>query len=71
MICKSFKSFFKKHDREFPSKIEKIDVKKQYQNIDILLTVNDTIAIPIEDKIGTREHSNQLQRYLEILEKVR
>ncbi|WP_420825178.1 PD-(D/E)XK nuclease family protein [Thiospirillum jenense] len=33
--------------------------------------MNDTIAIPIEDKIGTREHSNQLQRYLEILEKVR
>lgn len=61
------KAFFYKHNREFPSKIEKLEIKKQYQNIDVLVIVNDTIAIPIEDKIHVREHSDQLTRYLQTL----
>lgn len=37
--------------------------ERQYKSIDILLTVNDTYKIIIEDKTYTREHDNQLQRY--------
>lgn len=61
------KAFSHKHNREFPSKIEKLEIKKQYQNIDVLIIINDTIAISIEDKIHVREHSDQLTRYLQAL----
>ena len=43
--------------------------QKQVDNIDILLTVNNDYKIIIEDKTYTREHSNQLAKYREIVEK--
>lgn len=64
---KFLQAFFDKHGRKFPDRIEKLEIKRQYQNIDILVIVNDSIAIPIEDKIHSREHSDQLSRYLQIL----
>ena len=64
---KLLQAFFDKHSRKFPDRIESIDIRKQYQNIDILLIVNNSIAIPIEDKIHSREHSDQLSRYLKAL----
>lgn len=60
-------AIFNKHGRELPDRIEKLEIRKQYQNIDILVIVNDSIAIPIEDKIHSREHSDQLSRYLQTL----
>lgn len=64
---KLLQAFFDKHGRKFPERIEKLEIRKQYQNIDILVIVNDSIAIPIEDKIHSREHSDQLSRYLQTL----
>src|SRR3989304_5901938 len=64
---KLLQAFFDKHSRKFPDRIESIDIRKQYQNIDILVIVNNSIAIPIEDKIHSREHSDQLSRYLKAL----
>jgi hypothetical protein len=49
------------------SKIEKIEIKKQYKSIDILVRINDEYALLIEDKINTKDHSNQLERYIQIL----
>ncbi len=46
-----------------PEQYEKIEVKKQYKNIDVLVIVNDTFAIIIEDKTNTQNHSDQLRRY--------
>lgn len=43
---------------------------REWKNIDILLTSSDEkTVIAIENKIGSHEHSNQLNRYREILEK--
>lgn len=39
--------------------------ERQYKSIDILLTVNDKYKIIIEDKTHTKEHGNQLERYID------
>lgn len=46
--------------------IDKVEVRKQWQNIDISVEVNDEYFIVIEDKTNTREHSGQLKRYEDI-----
>ncbi|WP_312060802.1 PDDEXK-like family protein [Anaerotignum sp.] len=46
------------------------NVYREWKNIDILLISDkEKILIAIENKVGTHEHSNQLNRYLDILEK--
>jgi len=40
-----------------------IVVWRQWNNIDVLLLVNGEIAIIIEDKINSKDHSDQLRRY--------
>ena len=49
------------------SSISKIEVRKQYYNIDIIIIINDKYAIIIEDKLNTSEHSDQLNRYKRLL----
>lgn len=44
--------------------LTEIEVNREWQNIDILLIDNThQLAVIIENKIGSSEHSNQLQRY--------
>jgi hypothetical protein len=62
-------SFFDKCQIGRPSKYINIEVKKQYKNIDILCIINDKYSIIVEDKTGTKNHSNQLNKYREIVEK--
>ena len=57
-------AFYKKHNKPIPSAIEKVEIFKQNNNIDVLCIVNDKHAILIEDKTNTENHSNQLRRYL-------
>jgi len=47
-------------------KITSIESGRQWNNIDIWAKVNDDYFIVIEDKKGTKEHSDQLKRYAEI-----
>lgn len=47
--------------------VNDVKIHKQYKHIDILIEVNDKYIIAIEDKIDTKEHSNQLNRYKKIL----
>jgi hypothetical protein len=47
----------------------KIEIKKQYKGIDVLCIVNDEFVLLIEDKTGTKNHSRQLSRYMEIVKK--
>ncbi len=47
--------------------IRNIEAGRQWKNIDIWAKVNDDYFIAIEDKKGTKEHSNQLKRYAEIV----
>jgi len=55
---------FAKHDRQMPSAINSIEPRRQYKNIDVLIIINGKIYLCIEDKVGTNEHSGQLQRYI-------
>lgn len=57
----------KKYD-ESPDEIVKVEVKRQWKNIDICVKVNDEFFIAIEDKTGTGVHSGQLDRYKETVE---
>lgn len=41
-----------------------IRVYRQLDRIDVIVEINESIAILIEDKVGTAEHSGQLKRYL-------
>jgi hypothetical protein len=52
-----------------PNNYKKIDITKQYKNIDVLCVINDKYVIIIEDKINTKNHSNQLERYFNIVKK--
>jgi len=49
--------------------IRELKIDRQMDNIDIVVTLDGSTAICIEDKRGSREHSNQLTRYLSVLEK--
>ena len=42
-----------------------LEIRRQYKSIDVLLIINSRLAICVEDKFGSTEHSNQLARYIE------
>jgi hypothetical protein len=62
-------AFFGKHGKDVPSNIQSVEIRKQDNNIDVLCIINDTYPVIIEDKTGTKNHSNQLARYLEDIKK--
>jgi len=61
------RAFFEKHKKSAPSIIEQVEVRKQDNNIDVLCIINDSYPIIIEDKTSTKNHSDQLTRYFEII----
>lgn len=52
---------------EEPHDITRVQIRQQYKHIDILCEVNEDTVLVIEDKVGTREHSDQLRRYKDML----
>lgn len=60
--------FFELTDKEMTG-VQKVVVKTQYRNIDVLVLLTDKNgqrwAVIVENKIHTREHSKQLERYRE------
>ena len=50
-------------------KIETVEAGRQWNNIDVWALVNNQYFLVIEDKKGTKEHSDQLNRYSEIAKK--
>ena len=62
-------ALFDKHSKEAPPVIKKVEVFKQDKNIDVLCIINEKYAFIIEDKTGTKNHSDQLVRYLEDIKK--
>lgn len=46
-----------------------IKVRKQYKNIDVLLIINEEYYIIIEDKTNTKQHQEQILKYMKRLEK--
>lgn len=61
------RAVFNKSGSNLPSIIRNIQIKQQYKGIDIHLIVNENIAVAIEDKINSVEHSQQLERYANTL----
>ncbi|WP_421378067.1 PD-(D/E)XK nuclease family protein [Bacillus salacetis] len=59
---------FRLHNLPIPD-IHTIIINRQVDGLDILAIVNDEFAILIEDKTWTEDHSNQLKRYREKIEK--
>jgi hypothetical protein len=57
-------SIFEKASVKIPSTYE-VEIRQQEGGIDILCIVNKETAIIIEDKTGTKQHSDQLPRYKE------
>ncbi len=52
-----------KSNFERPRRYTSVEVRRQLAGIDILCVLNSEIAIIIEDKVGTKQHSEQLPRY--------
>jgi hypothetical protein len=48
-----------------PEECRTLKIERQYEDIDIVVLVNDDLALLIEDKTFTSEHSDQLSRYLD------
>lgn len=46
-----------------------VQIKRQFEKIDLLVIVNEHYAIVVEDKTETAQHSGQLQRYKAAVEK--
>ncbi len=62
--------FFEKQSMNMPE-LKTVEVIRQYCNIDVLCIINDTYAIIIEDKTSTSNHSNQLNRYRDIVKNIK
>src|SRR6056297_1475272 len=60
--------FFSKHDKEFPE-IKSLKVVTQWMKIDVFIEINEEFFVIIEDKVHSKEHSDQLKRYREVVEK--
>ena len=58
---------FHLHDCPLQEPIHSVRIKRQFQSLDILAIINETYAILIEDKVFTKHHSNQLERYLDMV----
>ncbi len=66
IATKLLKRFFEISNKPFPDKID-LKIYQQYKHIDIFIVINDKIAIIIEDKTHTKDHSDQLNKYREIV----
>ncbi len=51
-----------------PVEYRSVEVRTQWKKIDVLLLVNRNVAIIIEDKTNTKDHSNQLGQYRRAVE---
>jgi hypothetical protein len=69
-LGKSFLNLvFRNRGIQLSDSIKRLQNKRQYKKIDVLIIVDDLFAVLIEDKAGTTEHSNQLIRYRSLLRK--
>jgi hypothetical protein len=69
--AKFIDALFLRAGKSKPEQIDSIKVRKQVDNIDVLVLLKeisgDTHAIIIEDKTDTKHHSGQLERYYKII----
>lgn len=63
-LCEISKLFIQKLTNGEVIDFNKIEVRKQIGNIDVLCIIDDCKVILIEDKVHTKNHGDQLERYL-------
>jgi hypothetical protein len=51
--------------------VKSVIVKRQWNKIDICADINSDYCIAIEDKTNSREHGNQLEKYMQVVKKER
>jgi hypothetical protein len=56
-------------DKDKSFSIETVEAGRQWNNIDVWALVNNRYFLVIEDKKGTKEHSDQLNRYSQLSKK--
>ena len=56
-----------KHGAQLRDTIDKVEVLQQASGIDVLARINSKQVFLIEDKTGTKDHSNQLKRYYDLV----
>ena len=56
------------NELEVEVEIKKLEIRKQYKKIDVLLILNNKHYIIIEDKTNTKHHTDQIRRYITALE---
>lgn len=62
------KEIFDLHNCQLNESIQSVCIKRQFNSLDILAIINEKYAIMIEDKVFTNHHSDQLNRYLKMVE---
>ena len=48
--------------------LSKVDIRREWENIDILIELED-VVVCIENKVLAKEHSNQLTKYKDIIQR--
>lgn len=61
-------TIFKRCGKQVPAKMS-VYVERQHGHIDVYAEVNEKYVIIVEDKVGTKEHDDQLVRYRELIVK--
>lgn len=68
-LARSFlAALFEAGGEKLPDDYDRVQVKRQVAGLDLLIEVGDTHVVGIEDKVDTRQHSDQLKTYREMLE---
>lgn len=61
--------FFELSKVTAPNRINSVQIYKQYASIDVLCVINEEYPVIIEDKTNTQNHSGQLKRYFDTINK--
>lgn len=59
---KFIEALFAKHGKKVPENCGKPEIQPQYNYIDVLSRIGEYVLL-VEDKTGTKDHSDQLERY--------
>jgi hypothetical protein len=58
-------SIYSKATWQLPAQFSSVEIYRQRDRVDILCVVNNDTTILIEDKVGTKQHGNQLEENIE------
>lgn len=64
LACEFVSSLLAKHGMALVDGVNTIDIRRQYKSIDVLLIINEQYGVIIENKIRTKNHGEQLERYI-------